>query len=160
MTSTAIEFPKTSRVWIYQNKGPIAADILSLVKEAMAGFAIAWVSHNKQMTAFGGVLEDRFLVLIADESRVGAGGCSIDSSVHFFKGLEDRFGLDLFDRMCFSYKAADGIHTVNRDEFAALFAEGKINDNTIVYDTLVNTKGALDSSFEKPLGQSWHKRMV
>lgn len=160
MTSTTIEFPTTSRVWIYQNKGAIPADMLPFVKEAMADFAISWVSHNKQMTSFGDVMEDRFLVLIADESRVGAGGCSIDSSVHFFKGLEDRFGLDLFDRMCFSYKADDGIHTVNRDEFAALYADGKINDSTIVFDTLVNTKGALDSSFQKPLGQSWHKRMV
>lgn len=145
---------------MYQNKGAIPTDVLPAVKEAVAQFAKDWISHSQQMVAAGEVINDRFIVLIADESRVGAGGCSIDSSVHFFKQLEQKFNLDLFDRMAFSFKAADGIKTVSRTEFAALYAEGAINDETIVFDTLVNTKKALDEAFEKPLGESWHKRMV
>jgi hypothetical protein len=160
MTTTSFVFPETSRVWIYQNKGAIPADIIPVLRESLNQFAVQWVSHNQQMTAMGDILNDRFLLLVADESRVGAGGCSIDSSVHFFKSLEEKFNLDIFDRMNFSYKEGEEIHTVDRTEFAALYAQGKINDDTIVFDTLVNTKGALDNDFEKPLGQSWHKRMV
>ncbi len=158
--TTTINLPETSRVWIYQNKGPIPSAIIPDIESAVARFATQWVSHNKQMASRGIVLHDRFLILIADESRVGAGGCSIDSSVHFFKGLEQQYGLDLFDRMTFSYKNESGVHTVDRNSFSKLYEAGDIDDNTIVFDTLVNTKKALDHEFEKPLGQSWHKRMV
>ena len=160
MATISNTLPETSRVWIYQNKGAIPEAALPEISEAMARFASQWVSHNKQMSALGLVLHDRFLVLLADESSVGAGGCSIDSSVHFIKTLEQQYGLDLFDRMAFSYKNEEGVHTVDSNTFSDLYKRGEINDDTIVFDTLVNTKGALDQSFEKPLGQSWHKRMV
>lgn len=160
MMTTTIDLPGTSRVWIYQNKGPIPDQVLPQIKEAVDRFATQWVSHNQQMSAKGIVLHDRFIILIADESRVGAGGCSIDSSVHFLKSLEQQFGLDLFDRMTFSYKSETGVQTVDRNTFAELYAQGKIDDNTLVYDTLINNKEALDKSFEKPLGESWHQRMV
>jgi hypothetical protein len=160
MTTTTIDLPETSRVWIYQNKGPIPAAALPEIASAVDRFATQWVSHNQQMSAKGIILHNRFIVLIADESRVGAGGCSIDSSVHFIKSLEQQYGLDLFDRMTFSYRDGSGIHTVDRDTFSKRYQEGIIDDNTIVFDTLVNNKKALDHEFEKPLGQSWHQRMV
>ncbi len=160
MTNTIIDLPEISRVWIYQNKGPISGSDLPAISKAVDDFARQWVSHNQQMNARGIVLHERFIVLLADESRVGAGGCSIDSSVHFIKGLEQQYGLDLFDRMTFSYKSREGVQTVDRETFANLYQNGEITDDTIVFDTLVNTKGALDREFEKRLEDSWHKRMV
>lgn len=161
MTTTHISaLSDTSRVWMYQNEAGIPAETITAIKEELASFAIQWQSHSQQMTALGDVIFDRFLVLIADESRVGAGGCSIDSSVHFFKALEQKYGLNLMDRMLFSYRDGENINTLPREEFAKLYAEGTIDDKTIVFDTLVKTKADLESSFEKALGESWHKRMV
>lgn len=150
----------TSRVWMYQNEAAIPAETIIAIKEELMGFAIQWQSHSQQMTALGDVIFDRFLVLVADESSVGAGGCSIDSSVHFFKNLEQKYALNLMDRMLFSYRDGENINTVPREEFAKLYAEGQINDETIVFDTLVKTKADLEQHFEKALGESWHKRMV
>ncbi len=97
---------------------------------------------------------------MADESQVSAGGCSIDSSVNFLKNLQAAHHTDLFNRMVFSYLEGEEVQTVSREDFARLYAEGRINDATPVFDTLVSNKGDFDRGFVKPLGESWHKRMV
>lgn len=152
--------PDTTRIWIYQSNRPINKEILPAIKSEVQHFAQNWVSHNRELNSFGDIFHDQFIVLMVDESMAGASGCSIDSSVHFMKSLESNFGLSLFDRMTFTYQDGDEIKSAPRDEFAKLYAEGKINDQTIVFDNLVKNKGQFESAWQKPLGESWHKRMV
>ena len=97
---------------------------------------------------------------MVDESLAGASGCSIDKSVHFIKQLEQHYSIDLFDRMTFTYKDGDQVKTAPRDEFAALYQAEKINDTTLVFDNLIKNKGEFEEQWLKPLGESWHKRMV
>ena len=159
MTSVEL-LPETTRVWIYQSNRPFSAEEQTQLRPALQRFADQWVSHNQQLHSFADLYHDRFLVLMVDESHAGASGCSIDSSVRFIKQIESALGVDLFDRMRFSYKDGAEVRTVPRDEFAKLYADGKINDDTLVFDTLVNNKKSFDESFVKRLGDSWHKRMV
>ena len=155
------QLPPSTRIWIYQADKPFASADLSVIREEVAEFAQAWVSHNRQLRAAGDILHERFVVLAVDESMAGASGCSIDSSVAFLRSLGARHERDLFDRMRFSYETPDGqVQTVGKDEFAQLFAEGAIDLNTPVFDTLVNNLDGLQHHFRKPLGDSWHKRFV
>lgn len=149
-----------SRVWIYQSNRPFTSDELPQLEKALNNFAHQWVSHNRQLLAKAEVLHDQFIILMVDESQAGASGCSIDSSVHFMRQIENAFGVNLFDRMNFAFQRDNQILTANRDEFARLYTEGQINDDTMVVDTLVKTKEDFDKAFLKPLAQSWHKRMV
>ena len=113
------------------------------------------------MMADADVLHTRFVVLMVDESQADASGCSIDKSVAFLKGLQAEYGVDLFNRMIFSYQDASGVvNSVDRETFARLYATEQINENTLVFDPLVVTKADLDQGFVKKLGQSWHKRMI
>ena len=105
-------------------------------------------------------MHNRFVILMVDESQAGASGCSIDSSVHFLKTLQSEYGVDLFDRMVFSFKQGEEVLSLDRETFAKWYAEGKINDDTPVFDTLVNNKKDLEENWIKPLGESWHRRMV
>jgi hypothetical protein len=50
--------------------------------------------------------------------------------------------------------------SLDRDTFAQWYAEGKIDDETLVFDTLVNNKKDLEEHWLKPLKDSWHRRMV
>ncbi len=149
-----------SKVWIYQSNRPFSEEETSQIRSYVQQFAQQWVSHNRQLKAYGEVYHQRFIVLMVDETAAGASGCSIDKSVHFMKQIEQKFGVDLFDRMRFSVKGPDGIKTISRDTFADWYANGQIDNETIVFDTLVADKAAFDQSFEKSLGESWHKRMV
>lgn len=152
--------PSSTRVWIYQSSQPFPEKELPQIQQQVQDFAQQWISHNRQLRAHGEVLHDRFVVLMVDESQAGASGCSIDKSVYFLKNLQAQYGVDLFDRMHFSYIEGEEVKTVSREEFAKLYSEGEINNDTPVFDTLVSTKGDFDQTFIKPLGKSWHKRMV
>lgn len=160
IVSNAAALPDTSRVWVYQADRPFPADAVPAVRAAIQRFVEQWVSHNRRLRAYGDLLHDRFVVLMVDESQADASGCSIDSSVYFLKGLQQEFGVDLFDRMRFSFLEGEEVHTVDRNTFEQLYREGKITEETPVFDPLVNTKGALDRQFIKPLKESWHMRLL
>lgn len=150
-----------SRIWIYQANEPFNEQVTSEIRQHVDRFAQQWVSHNKALRAAGDVLHDRFLVLAVDESQAGASGCSIDSSVAFVKNVGVHYQRDLFDRMRFSYEDTTGeVQTVDKDTFAERYAAGIINDDTIVFDTLVDTLDTFQNSFRKPLKDSWHHRFV
>ncbi len=152
--------PDTTRVWIYQAQQALPADKIAEIRQHIANFTTSWVSHNNQLRAFGDIHHQQFIVLMVDESLAGASGCSIDKSVRFIKQIEQHYGIDLFDRMTFTYKDGEVVKSAPRMEFAELYKTGKINDETLVFDNLVKTKGDFDANWVKPLGESWHKRMV
>ena len=152
--------PPAARVWIYQGSAPFAEAEIPAIREQVRHFAQRWVSHNRALRSYGDVWHDRFVVLMVDESQAGASGCSIDASVHFVKDLAEATGVDLFDRMVFTYRDERAIKSAPREEFARLYADGTITDDTLVFDNLVQTKADFETSWEKRLGDSWHARMV
>lgn len=158
MTETTL--PANTRVWIYQSSRAFTAGEIPELKATLQQFAQNWVSHNRQLKSHGDVLHNRFLVLMVDESLAGASGCSIDSSVHFMQKIGQQYQTDLFDRMTFAWKQGDDVRTANSEAFAKLYAAGEINDQTLVFDNLVKTKGELEEKWLKPLNESWHKRFV
>lgn len=160
MFHNTASFAPQSRVWIYQADRPLSEADIAAINPQLQSFAEQWVSHNRQLKAAGFVLYDRFVVLMVDENAADASGCSIDKSVAFMKRLGAAYERDFFDRMRFTYRAGDGLHTVSRDEFEALLAAGRIDADTLVCDTLVNTKEGLEQHFLKRLADSWHARLV
>lgn len=154
------QLPPSTRMWIYQSNRPFSEEDVPKVREYIRQFVRSWASHNVQLAAYGDLLHRRFVALMVDEERAGASGCSIDKSVAFLKALQAEFNVDLFDRMRFSYLDGEQVRTVSRDEFSKLYAEGKIDDETMVFDTLVNNKKDFEERWIVPLKDSWHKRMV
>ncbi len=152
--------PDSTRVWIYQSNRSFSDTEIEQLRTAINRFTTQWVSHNQQLRAFGNIFHNQFIVLMVDESLAGASGCSIDKSVYFIKKIENDFKINLFDRMNFTFKDGNEIKMAQRDDFAKLFSEGKITNETIVFDNLVKTKKDFDEAWLKPLSQSWHKRMV
>ncbi|MFZ4561382.1 MAG: hypothetical protein ACOYOD_14400 [Saprospiraceae bacterium] len=154
------QFPDHARVWVYQSNRPFSQEEIEGLNQQLGHFARQWVSHNQLLKASAQVVHDRFIVLMVDEGQVGAGGCSIDRSVAFLKSLQAEYGMDLFDRMLFSYRDGENIVTLSRDAFAKRYQEGAIHDETVVFDPLISDKASFDRAFAKPLSESWMKRMV
>lgn len=150
----------SSRVWIYQSNEVISMETAALLKSEIASFVNQWTAHNHALRAWGDLIDNRFIVLMVDESTAGASGCSIDKSVAFVKYCAEKAAVDFFDRFNFAYKAGAQIKSANRDEFEAMYKKGELNDATIVFNNLVQTKAEFEEKWQIPLAESWHKNFV
>jgi len=98
-------------------------------------------------------------VLVADDTH-HVRGCSIDSSVHFVKALEQKYGLNFFDRMTYHYVIDEVFYTIHHSQLREAYQEGKISDDTLMVDNLVNTKSTFLERWITPLGESWYKKLL
>lgn len=154
-------FSDDSRVWIYQSDRKLSDQEIEWCNSEISKFSVQWTSHNNQLEATGGILNRLFLYLMVDENKSSASGCSIDSSVKFIRHLESNLGVSFFERFNFAYENERGeAELLSSAEFANAYKSGKINDDTVVFDNLVQTKSDFLSSWKKPLKSSWHYRFV
>lgn len=154
------ELPADARVWIYQSNKSFDEQQTAIIQKKVENFIQQWQSHGKGVKAWGKLQYNRFIILIADQNHEAPSGCSIDSSVAFIKSIATEMGVDMFDRMNFAYKKEGKVLSADRLNFANLYQSGSINDQTTVFNNLVNTKADLDQKWELPLAESWHARMV
>ncbi|MFN4234992.1 MAG: ABC transporter ATPase [Bacteroidia bacterium] len=149
------EMPDHSRVWIYQSDRKFSDDEVAAIEQKLADFISNWASHGTPLKASGAVLYNRFLIILADEDSVKASGCSIDKSVAFVKQLEKELKCDFFNRLLIAYKSGDEIKTFHFAEKDELISQGKINDNTIIFNNLIQNKADLLSNWQQRLSESW-----
>ncbi len=152
--------PEHSRIWIYQCSRELTNEELDSIGAETKQFLDSWTAHDQALKAGFEIRYHRFLILMIDEKIAGASGCSIDKSVHFIQSLEKKYLVSFFDRMKFAYKDHEMVNAVSRNEFEKLFSQGILHDNSIVFNNLIITKKELESNWEIPLKDSWHKNLV
>ena len=107
------------------------------------------------------VFQNQFVFLMVDETQAGASGCSIDKSVHFLENLGAALGVDFFERMRFAWVADDGeLQFANSLELAEAVKKEHVTSDTLMANTLVQTKRELAEKWLQPFKQSWHRRIV
>ncbi|MGI9159714.1 MAG: ABC transporter ATPase [Saprospiraceae bacterium] len=150
-----------SRLWIYIADRPLTETESRFAQEALSVFTRQWTSHNHQLKAEAEWYQNRILILLVDESLAGASGCSIDKSVHFLESLGKELQIDFFDRMQFAWIDAAGVLQVsNRPEFQRLLQEGVITPETLVVNTLADTRAEIADNWLLPYKGSWVERVV
>jgi len=149
-----------SRVWIYQADRPLTPDEVAFISKETEQFLGSWTSHQSPLPATYEIKYDLFLILMADEEDVKAGGCSIDKSVHFILDLGKKINVNFMNRMLFAYRNGNELKRASRKEFEDLAAKGIVHDETLVYNNLVATAGALETEWEIPFKSSWHKQLI
>jgi hypothetical protein len=154
------DMPDTARVWIYQAQKPFSSSTVEALKPQIEEFVRVWTSHNNALKAWGDIYHNQFIVLMVDESQAGASGCSIDKSVAFVKHIEQATGIDLFDRLTFTYLEGEAVKSAHKDVFEELYQKGQIGDQTLVFNNLVKTKAEFENNWTVALGESWHKNFV
>ena len=152
--------PNNSRVWIYQSNREFTEKELEFISTKAEEFINSWTRHGDDLKGSYTIKYNQFLVLAVDESFNNVSGCSIDASVHFVKALEKELQLDLLDKMNVSFKDGNHINIVKLSDFQKFASEKKINQETIVFNNMVDTKEDLENKWEIPAKQSWHKRFL
>lgn len=160
MYSPFTSMPDHSRVWVYQSDRAFTSTDVEAIDQKIKAFLANWTAHDQALLASYEIRYDRFIVMMIDEKQAAASGCSIDKSVHFIQNLEKELNFSLMNRMLFAYKTAGNVSVVNRTIFEEKMEKGEITADTIVFNNLVQSKIDLDTKWEVPLKESWHKALL
>ncbi len=148
------------RCWVFGSSKPLT-DATPALADRLDRFFTQWNSHGQAVSGRWRIVEERFLVVLREPEGAEVSGCSIDSMVGEVKQLEKELETRLLDSSRIFYRTAEGpVDSVNRLEFKALAAEGRITPDTEVFDTtLTNLSDLRPGVFSKPLKDSWHLRL-
>ncbi|MDF2438554.1 MAG: transporter ATPase [Bacteroidota bacterium] len=152
--------PPDARLWVYQSNRALSESEVKSIQNEGEMFVNDWSAHGAALRASFDILYDRFVVIAVDEKQALASGCSIDKSVHFIKGLEQKYNLNFFDRMQVAYKKSEKIEAVSFSEFEKLAENKTVDENTIVFNNMVSSKTAFENEWEVPLKSSWQSRVL
>ena len=154
-----MEISENSRIWIYQANREFNAGEQTKIEQSLKEFTAQWNAHGHKLAAKAEIRYNRFIILMVDEEQEAASGCSIDKSVSLIREIETAFNVSLFDRFNIAYRQGEHILSCNREEFEQLIREGKVTEDTIVFNNLVPTVKELNENWEVPFKQSWHARV-
>ena len=152
--------PSNSRVWIYQADRAFTSEDLEFITIKAEDFINQWTRHGDDLKGSFTIKYNQFLVLAVDESFNNVSGCSIDSSVRFIQALEKELQLDLMNKMNIIFKDNGRINLVKLADFQRFAKEKKVTLETVVFNNMVQTKEALETNWEVPAKESWHKRFL
>lgn len=148
-------FHPDSRVWIYQSNRIFTINEALEIEEMLKEFTMQWKSHGTPVKGAAYLFFGQFIVLIADETATGVSGCSTDSSVRLIKDIEQKFGVNMFDRVTLAFAVKDKVQLLPLSQLQYAFDNGLINGNTLYFNNLVQTKKELESKWIVPVKDSW-----
>ncbi len=152
--------PEKQKVWVYLSHRVFTAEELVKAERDLQNFVAGWQAHGTPLKAAFQILYSRFIVISVDEESYAASGCSIDKQVQFIKQLEQSYQVQLLNRLLVAFDGAQGIEVQPSAAIKAYLENGKINENTIVYQTNISTGEAFNKEFKLPLKETWLSKFL
>lgn len=154
-------FHPQTRIWVYQSNRFLAPNEIERINIKLEDFSKEWATHGSKMKTACFVIEPCFIIMAVDQSEMAASGCSIDSSVKVLKEIEVEFNIDLFDRLNLSYIDQEGrVQLIKMEEFQKGIAEGLFNEETLVFNNLVDNLEDFKQHWKTTVANSWHRNLV
>ncbi|MDT0540963.1 MULTISPECIES: ABC transporter ATPase [Croceitalea] len=154
------ELPGSARIWIYQCNRSLSELELKEINDSFSKFLEQWTAHGSDLKAGFEIKYKRFIILGLDQTQSSASGCSIDASVHFIQNLEQKYKVDLLDKMNVSYKQGEFIAYKTLVDFKKMAKQRAVSKNTVVFNNLVATKQEYIENWEVAASDSWHGRFM
>ena len=153
-----IELPLESKIWIYQSNRKFTDDEFQEIDLATQAFINDWSAHGTSLEASYLLKYNRFIIFAVNPEVQVATGCSIDKSVQFIQDLEQKYQVDLLDKMNVTFKNGEFVAHKTLIEFKKMAKDKAVTGATIVFNNLVNSIEEFNESWEVPAEDSWHSR--
>lgn len=150
----------TSKIWIYQSNREFSEKEVAEISHNLENFISAWKRHGDDLKASYQIKYNQFIVIAVDENFNEVSGCSIDASVNLMKQFEQKFGIDLTNKLNISFKDNNNINVVSMADFQNYAKLQKITSKTIVFNNMITNKGDFEKNWEVTADKSWHKRFL
>jgi len=150
--------PKEARIWIYPSNRKLSEQEVEEIAASLKNFVNEWVAHSTPLKASFDIKYDRFIILAVDTDYHAASGCSIDSSVRMIQEIEQKYNINLLDKMNVTYRTGEFIAHKPLSDFKKMAKTRAVTGKTIVFNNLVNTIEEYENYWEVPAEESWHGR--
>lgn len=154
------DFAPDSRVWIYQSSRLFTLNEALAIEGLLNDFTSKWLSHGVPVKGAGYLFFGQFIILMADEKATGVSGCSTDSSVRLIKDMEQRFGVNMFDRTTLAFVVKDKVQLLPLSQLQYAFDNGFIHSHTLYFNNLVQTRAELENNWLVPIKDSWLSKKI
>ena len=132
-----VEFSKISdesKVWIYSSEKKLNMNQIEYIENKISNHLVNWQSHKKDIEAAVNIVENRFVIIAVDETKVSASGCSIDSLYRLIQDIELQLSISLLNRL--------NVYCVINDKIVCLpisNLKDKVDSSTLFYDLTIIT---------------------
>ena len=151
--------PGESRLWVFGVERALDQDEQETFLQAVDRFLESWVAHGAPLRSGRDWKRGRFLLIAVDEASMPPSGCSIDAMVRVLKDQERELGVGILDNSPVWFLEDDEIRRLSRKDFGDLVRSGVVGPDTVVFDNTVTSLGeARSGCWERPAGESWHKK--
>lgn len=138
----------------------ISVDDRSIIERELFDFTSTWSAHGIALQSSFTILENRFVVLGVNEQVNDASGCSIDMSTNVMKGIFKLTGIDFFNRTLVPFEIKGEIIQFRLDQLKQKLKEGMWNEDSVTFNTLADSVGALRENWRLKASESWISRYI
>ncbi len=143
-----------NRVWAYIISKSLSKEELSQLQQDGNEFVINWTAHENKLSASFEIMYQRIIIVKVNEAVHGASGCSIDKLTRFIKETEQKFKVELLNRLLVAYKIGETVEITSASNIKNLLSQNVISENTIVLNTALANENELNV-WEQELKNTW-----
>jgi hypothetical protein len=154
------QLPTHTRFWMFTSNRLLTQDEILSLKNELSLFIEKWTAHKQELNASFSLIDNAILVVGVDESQTGASGCSIDSMTKEITRLAQQMNIDWLNRFSIVIKSSEGIMVANANSLKELFLAGKVNEQTLVSNSLLSSFDELQTNLYLPIKDTWMNRYL
>lgn len=148
-----------ARAFIYPSSRKFYSQEIELLTQKITDFISDWKQEDAMFKVSYQFLYSRFIIFLIDENSELTNQ-DIDKQVAFILQLQQEYEVELLDKMNVCFKQGEFVQYKEIKEFKKLLKNKSVNDKTIVFDNLVQTKYELENYWEVPITESWYNRFL
>jgi hypothetical protein len=145
---------------VYPSSRKFYPNEIEVIAEKIKKFIESWKSDDTSFKASYKFLNNRFIILTADDIATELSNADIDTSISFILSLQETHEVALLDRMNICFKQGEHVQYKDLKDFKKLLKNKALTGKSVIFDNLVNTKQDFDSFWEITIEESWYNRFL
>ncbi len=151
------KMPDYARVWVYQADRILNKEEINAIQLALNEYISHWAAHGAPLAGAFEIVQNKFVIIAADEQLNATSGCSIDASTNWLKQIGAQLNLSFFDRSLVYFQNNE-VKTADLLQIKTKVTEGEINADTLIFNTLVANIAEYKSNFQMKAIECWVKK--